>query len=161
GFSNRGGGIRNSGATLTVNRSTVSGSSGTGISNTNYLTPGSAYVVLGTTSVNDCTILGNVSTQGGGLFNEGTMTVTNTLLSGNIARSFNLSPFGFASGGAILNFGTLQVSGSTLSGNYVTARDIARGGGIYNSGTATINNTTLAGNFAGSAPGLGFLSSLK
>ncbi len=50
---------------------------------------------------------------GGGILNLGTLTVNNSILSGNSAGSPNFI-FG---GGGILNFGTLTVNDSTLSGN--------------------------------------------
>jgi hypothetical protein len=75
--------------------------------------------------------------NGGGIFNGGTLTVTNCTLSGNSA--------GF--GGGILNRGTLTVTDSTLSGNTAPAGD---GGGIWNdnNGALTVTGCTLSGNFA-------------
>ena len=60
---------------------------------------------------------GSASGNGGGIYNSGTLTVSNSTFSGNSA--------GY--GGGIYNSGTLTVSNSTFSGN--SASD---GGGIYN-----------------------------
>ena len=77
------------------------------------------------------------TTDGGGIRNSGTLTVSGSTLSGNKG-----SP---VAGGAIYNSGTLTVSGSTFSGNEVVAD---AGGAIYNSGTITLSDSTLSGNSA-------------
>ena len=81
--------------------------------------------------------------NGGGIANVGTLTLTNSTLSGNSSGSL-----GFG-GGGILNTGTLTVTNSTLSGN----SSVEPGGGILNTGTLTVTNSTLTGNYAQS---LGF-----
>jgi hypothetical protein len=85
---------------------------------------------------------GRVTTSsGGGIYNAGTLTVSNSTLSGNSAYYY---------GGGIYNnyYGaTLTVSNSTLSGNSATGRH-GSGGGIYNGGTLTVSNSTLSGNSA-------------
>jgi hypothetical protein len=97
----------------------------------------------GVLTVTDSTLSGNGSnffgTFGGGIYNQvgGTLTVTGSTLSGNTA----------AGGGGIFNGrfnggGTVTVTGSTLSGN--TA--FAEGGGIENAGTVTVTGSTLSGN---------------
>jgi len=78
---------------------------------------------------------------GGGIYNDGTLTVSNSTVSGNSASS----------GGGIENYGTLTVDSSTLSGNSASASDA--GGGIFNWGTLTVQNSTLSGNSAGGVPG--------
>jgi hypothetical protein len=81
---------------------------------------------------------GNGYGEGGGLYNLGTLTVTDSTLSGNSAGA----SFG-DDGGAIYNQGTLAVSDSTLSGNSADYQ----GGGIFNErGTLTVSNSTLSGN---------------
>ena len=72
---------------------------------------------------------------GGGIYSRGTVTVTNSTLSGNSAIH----------GGGIINYGTLTVTNSTLSGNSASQK----GGGILNAGTLTVTNSTLASNSAG------------
>jgi hypothetical protein len=108
---------------------------------------------------------GNAS-GGGGIFNGGTLTVTNSTIAANSAtRSAD-------AGGGIYNRGTLTLTNSTISGNSATIA----GGGIANGGTATLNNSIVAdnggggdlfGNFTGShdligdGSGLGLTSPLK
>jgi len=101
---------------------------------------GGAIFNLGTVTISNSTLSGNsVSSGGGAIYNNGTMTISNSTLSGNSPSS---------GGGAILNNGTLTISNSTLSGN--SADD---GGAIFNNGTLTISNSTLSGNSAGATGG--------
>jgi len=72
------------------------------------------------------------SISGGAIFNDGTLTVTRSTLTANVA---------FGAGGAIFNRGTLTVTRSTLTANVGDT-----GAGISNIGTATITNSTLAQN---------------
>src|SRR5262249_28958027 len=97
----------------------------------------------GTLTVTNCTLLDNSSGWGGGgIFNGSTLIVSNSTLSGNSA-----SP-----GGGIENLGKLTVSNSTLSGNS------GDGGGIENldfdTGAALVVNCTLAGNSASFGGGI-------
>jgi len=83
--------------------------------------------------------VGGLGQEGGGIQNNGTLTVTSSTLSGNRA---------FRPGGGIFNArgGTLTVTSSTLSGSY----SLLGGGGIFNAagGTMTVTNSTLSGNLA-------------
>ncbi len=98
-------------------------------------------------TISGLTITGGRAVNGGGIDNSGTLTLTNSTLSGNSA------PGDF--GGGIDNSGTLTLTNSTLSGNSATV-----GGGISNSGTLTVTHSTLSGNsafgeFGGSGGGIG------
>ncbi|MDB5076917.1 MAG: hypothetical protein JWO42_3096, partial [Chloroflexi bacterium] len=92
---------------------------------------GGIYNAGGTLTVSNSTLSGNSATFGGGINNAGTLTVSNSTLGGNSAPS----------GGGILNFGSLTVSNSTLGGNSAT-----HGGGILNFGSLTVCNITHIGN---------------
>lgn len=82
---------------------------------------------------------GNASSNGGGIKNWGTLTVSNSNFIGNTASST------YSSGGAISNAGTLTVSNSNFTGN--TASSIySLGGAIYNTGTLKVSNSTFTGN---------------
>ncbi len=76
---------------------------------------------------------GNALSGGGGFYNQGTLTITDSTISESTAYS----------GGGVLNKGTLTITGSTISGN-----PAAYGGGIYNNGTVTITNSTISANSA-------------
>jgi CSLREA domain-containing protein len=86
---------------------------------------------------------GNAPT-GGGIFNEGILTINNSIFSDNRATGGN--------GGAIYNnSGTLTITGSTFSGNNHAETD---GGALYiNVGTVTISNSTFSSNTALNAAG--------
>ena len=124
--SDDGGGIQNSGGTVTLTNSTLSGNTaslGGGIHNSS-----------GTVTLTNSTLSGNTAGFGGGIDNSGTVTLTNSTLRGNTA--------GF--GGGIDNSGTVTLTNSTLRGNTASF-----GGGIYNSGgTVNLTNSTLRGNTA-------------
>ena len=76
---------------------------------------------------------------GGGIYNSGTLTLTNSTLSSNWARE----------GGGTCNFGTFTLTNSTLLGNL--AYD---GGGIYNSGALSLTNSVFSGNSASHGGGI-------
>ncbi len=97
-----------------------------------------------TASISGLTISGgNVTSYvlGGGIDNSGTLTVTDSTISGNSA--------GFGYGGGIDNTGTLTVTDSTISGNSAGSGD-----GISNGGTLTVTNSTISGNSSGSGGGI-------
>ena len=87
--------------------------------------------------------LGGDDGSGAGLFNAGTLTVTNSTFSGNFAT---------ASGGGIQNAGALFVENSTISGNGAA---FGNGGGIDNGGVLTVTSSTISGNSAGFSIGRG------
>ncbi|MDQ6831888.1 MAG: Ig domain-containing protein, partial [Chloroflexota bacterium] len=81
--------------------------------------------------------------DGGGIRNDGTLTVTNSTLSGNSAVLFSAS--GGYGGGIENGNGTLTLTNSTLTGNSASSFD---GGGIETFGTSNLTNTIVAGNTA-------------
>jgi hypothetical protein len=108
---------------------------------------GGGILNFGTLTVSDSTLSGNsAGGGGGGIFNVGTLMVSGSTLSGNSAFQ----------GGGIFNAavgvetGTVTVSGSTLSDNSATSE----GGGIFNEGTATLTSSTLSGNSATQGGGI-------
>ena len=123
-----------------------------GITITNGDTPegfggGGIYnFISGTLTVTDSTISGNSAGDGGGIINWGRLTITSSTISRNTAA---------ASGGGISTVNPLTVTDSTISGN--TA---ASGGGIWSNTdlegiTTTITNSTISGNSAGDGGGIG------
>ncbi|MCP4415231.1 MAG: hypothetical protein GY805_01330 [Chloroflexi bacterium] len=89
----------------------------------------------GLLTIDNSTIRDNTANDfGGGIASAGILTVSNSSISGNSAYN----------GGGIINEGTLNISNSTVSDNLANY-----GGGIYNSyGTLTTSNSTISGNFA-------------
>ena len=97
----------------------------------------------GTLTVTSSTFSGNgtgTGKGGGGIGNDGTLTVTNSTFPGG----------GSDEGGGILNDGTATVTNSFFSGQGAKA-----GGGIWNNGTLTVTNSTFSdGNAEGGAGGI-------
>ena len=80
--------------------------------------------------------------SGGGIYNSGTATISNSTISGNLEN------FLIYGGGGIHNTGTANISNSTISNN-----SAFYGGGIQNTGTATISNSAISGNFSNTSGG--------
>ena len=92
------------------------------------------------------TIRNGHANAGGGIRNDGSVTLTATILTGNVADTY---------GGAVVNAAsaTLTVqNGSILKGNSVTGN----GGAIHSQGTVTVTDSTIAGNTANSTSGSAF-----
>ncbi|MBN1908212.1 MAG: Ig-like domain-containing protein, partial [Pirellulales bacterium] len=83
---------------------------------------------------------------GGGIYNSGTLTVTNSMLSDNSA----------ADGGGIYSCsGTLVVMDSTLANNSAAGSSYGLGGGIYScSSTLMVTNSILSGNLGSYGGGI-------
>jgi hypothetical protein len=115
--------------------------------------------LAGLSIVNGRGTTGLTISGGGGINNQGTLTVTACVLRDNQ----DVNGHDAAYGGGIFNAGTLTVVASTLSDN--TARYVGRplggpsavGGGIYNAATAvlTVINSTLSGNDASASEAIG------
>ncbi len=91
------------------------------------------YYGLTNVTLDTLTITGGkgADTVGGGIYNYGTLTVTNVTISGNSATY----------GGGIYNSGILTIAASTISGNVG-----GNGAGIYNRGTLTVEESTISNN---------------
>lgn len=87
---------------------------------------------------------GDTTLNGGGIrfLSSGTLTVSNSTLSGNSTIGFNA--FG---GGIFSDAGAVKLFGSTVTGNY-TAGGIGDGGGVATlSGPVTLTGSTVSGNY--------------
>lgn len=95
---------------------------------------------------------GAVRGSGGGIYNRGMLTISDSTISGNSAVYQTMD-----GGGGIYNAGTgtLIVINSTFIENAVTGFDTGgrQGGAIHNQGTATLIDTTFVGNAAQSGGG--------
>ena len=101
-------------------------------------TPGSSLTLDGVTirhgvCAGGCAVFVNL---GGGIFNEGILTITNSTIANN-STNFR--------GGGIYSSGTVTITNSTVSNNSATGGE---GGGMYNVGTLTIADSTFSGNLA-------------
>ncbi|NES05067.1 MAG: DUF4347 domain-containing protein [Okeania sp. SIO2F4] len=122
---------------------------------TNVFDDGGGIRNNGTVSMNDSTISGNLtdSGDGGGIFNMGTANISNSTISGNSA-SFG---GGIKSLGGYINnsSGIANINNSNISGNSASYE----GGGISNSyGTVSINNSTISSNSTSFGGGIASLS---
>ncbi len=82
------------------------------------------------------------SNNGAGIYNEGQLTLSNSIISQNTAASSE--PLDEPRGGGVFNSGTLNVVDTVISNNTSTASSY--GGGIASTGTLSINRSTLSGN---------------
>ena len=126
----RGGGIFHSGEIVAIDGGTVSGNTAVTDGGGVYNDVGLVYLIRGT-------VAGNSATYGGGIFNLGTLELTDTTVSNNTAYG----------GGGIVNFtvgSTVTLNSSTVSGNSAN-----QGGGILNDdGAAALSSSTVSGNSA-------------
>jgi hypothetical protein len=88
---------------------------------------------------------------GGGIYNEGTATLTNCTVSDNTTSDATVSE-----GGGIFNSGTAILNDCTVSDNTAssTSSGVSYGGGIFNNGTVTLNDCTVSDNTASSGGGI-------
>lgn len=120
--------------------------------NISGLTVTNGHATDGTTGLN---INGD---HGGGIRNDGTLTLTGVTVSGNGAGrgggDANFGGYGGSGGGIYNNSGTLTVSNGTITSNVANNNS---GGGIGNSGggSVTIKSSIVAGNAGGGAPDIG------
>jgi hypothetical protein len=92
----------------------------------------------GTLTLTNSTVSSNIAASGGGIFNRGTLTVATTTVSFNGTTGSGTSG---ATGGGIFNWGTLTLTPSRVWGN-----NGVYGGGIFNWGTLALTNSTVRGN---------------
>jgi hypothetical protein len=131
------------GGTLVIDHNlTIAGPSAAVIVVSGEHTVGVLSIAAGVTAAIDgLTIANGPALDGGGIVNNGALTITNSTVVGNGGASNN-------NGGGIYNQGTLAVANTTIAGN-----SAHRGGGIYNVGTLVIANSTVANNLTSSNSG--------
>lgn len=123
------------------------GASALAISNGGFFAPIFVTLSGATVSISGLTIENGTASEGAGIFNGGTLTLTNVIVSGNTAEEF---------GGGIDNIGTLTLTNSTVSGNSCSTKNgNSGGGGISNGGTLTLTSSTVNDNLVNSGIGGG------
>ena len=75
---------------------------------------------------------------GGGVYNAGSLTLSNSTITQNSALETEFEPAG---GGGIYNLGTLSLNNVTIGNNSASG-----GGGIVNTGNLTVNSSTISRN---------------
>jgi CSLREA domain-containing protein len=175
-----GGGILNEGQ-LGLTDSVLQGNAAPGPEAV-YQGGGLANLASAVATVTGSTIAGNQAGMGGGVLNLGTMTITDSQISGNTAVSLGGGIYQFgtdawlsienssitdnagASGGGIAAFGgQLTVVASQLRENVATDPTSGGGGGVYLAQAATgrISTSTIAGNEALLGAGILLFGSLQ
>ena len=89
---------------------------------------------------------GDVAYVGGGISNSGTLTVNDSIITGNTTYTDGWeTSYG---GGGVYNNGTLTINNSSVTDNvaWPDRHTWEYGGGISNFGMLTINNSTISGN---------------
>jgi len=124
--------------------------------NATILNGNNAYRVLQigggvTATVNNLTVAnGTFVGDGAGIANFGNLTLTNSRVRANVARSSDIEN---GDGGGILNTGSLTLIDSLISDNQTTPGPVGNaggGGGIFNTGTLAISGSTIRNNEAAS-----------
>jgi len=100
-----------------------------------------------TAELRGLTVTGGLTYDGGGgVYNYGVLTLTNSTVSGNAAEFWPYTSYG----GGIYNHGVLTLTNSTVSGN----TSYGSGGGIQSWSVVTLTNSTVSGNTAYHGGGL-------
>ncbi len=103
-----------------------------------------------TSAINGLTITniynGTKGDGGGGIFNEGVLTLSNSIITGNTINVINGNTNSYGDrigvGGGIYNTGNLTLDYSSITGNSATYE----GGGIYNTGNLTLDYSNISNN---------------
>jgi CSLREA domain-containing protein len=134
---------------LNVSGGTV-GARGVTIRNGKTSDNGGGVLNSGTLTLTDSAVSGNNAYIGGGLYNAGTLTLTNTTVEGN-AAGYGGGGIGNESGGKV------TISGGGIGSPSAPNTAVTSGGGVYNSGTdsrVTVwGGARVASNTAGSLGG--------
>lgn len=111
----------------------------------------------GNLTLNNATVRGGYinaySYTGGGILNQGVLTISGSTIRDNQTYSFDL----WADGGGIYNDGTLTISGSSILNNEANGYASTYGGGINGTGNGslTILDSQISGNYASGVHGAG------
>lgn len=140
------GAITLAGGVLTVNNNGALTIEGNGITlSGNNATPVFGVNTGATASFKAMTIRDGIDLNGGGIFNQGNLTLERVTVTANRTAATG----GTYYGGGINNLGTLTIRSSTISNNQAKTN----GGGISNGGALTVINSTITGNSAGEQGG--------
>ncbi len=109
-----------------------------------------------TVTLDALTITGGASGSGGGLYNSGTLTLNQCVVSSNSAS--RTGPGVNVFGGGLYNSGTLTLNQCVVSSNSASrssggAGTSVSGGGLYNSGMLTLNQCLVSSNSASRSSG--------
>ena len=98
-----------------------------------------------TATITGQTVLGGSANHGGGIYNAGTLIVSDPTIENNSASVY---------GGGISSNGMLTITDSTIDNNSGSIPNQLRGGGIENEGMLTITGSAIENNSAYSGGGI-------
>ena len=107
----------------------------------------------GNLTLRQLTVTGGFAKDGGGIFNEGKLTITDSTITGNFTfPQCDYYCFG-SNGGGIFNSGTATLANSSVTKNSVNTGftingESGFGGGIFNTGKMTLKNSIVSKNTA-------------
>ncbi len=133
-----GGGPSSNFSDFTIDSGVIATISGLTIANGFTTNNGGGVFNNGNLTLSNDTVTGNSANQGGGVYDAGMATLVNDTISHNSAND----------GGGVLSQGVVTLINSTLFGN-----SAINGGGIGNHTTVVLTNVTIAGNSASSGGG--------
>jgi predicted outer membrane repeat protein len=95
---------------------------------------------IGSLSATDTTISGNTARLGGGYVAEAAARLVNVAITGNTAQDYG--------GGVVVYDGPLAIQGGSVSGNHVVFQDggTGQGGGLFIQAATTLDGTTISNN---------------
>lgn len=106
---------------------------------------GGGLANLGRLVLSNSTVSGNVARAGAGLYNRGTLTVYSSTVADNLGMAYS----GDQAGAGLYNTGELSIYNSLIAENSATnIYGASLGGGLFNSGNVVIARSTLAANRA-------------
>src|SRR5438034_5145183 len=139
--------VTSSTGTITISGVTVS--NGLADGETESLRSGGGINNEGTLTLDDCVITGNIAKESGGgvanRLNGSSLTMKNSFVTGNSVATLDRGGWG---GGVYNGSNTMDVTNCTVSDNSVQADagHDAYGGGVYNEGSLTIIGSKVSGN---------------
>ncbi|HSP56370.1 MAG TPA: choice-of-anchor Q domain-containing protein [Dehalococcoidia bacterium] len=115
------------------------------------MNPGGSNLTVERVTISNNLSIGHLAEQifhgGGGIFNQGTLTLSESTISANEARE--------SGGGGLYNGGEATITNSTISGNSTTGGDFGGAGVYQTSGTLLLVNSTISNNTGGGTFGAG------
>jgi len=145
------GGANSNFSVFTVAASTTASLDDLTISNGHSSSNGGGIENDGSLTVFGVTVSHNSAHDGGAIDNQGTLSLSNSTIAANTADLLSLTIGNVGEGGGIDNeaAGTMTISNVTIADNSATGLNgDGNGGGIFNTGTLTLSNTIVAGNSA-------------
>jgi hypothetical protein len=134
---------------LTLNNATIRGGYGYVNDRNYYYVGGGGILNQGQLTITGSTIADNrtgsyyYSADGGGIYNTGTLTISGSFIIDNVANGYLATM-----GGGILSTGNLTILNTQISGNVAVSSRFDAGGGVYSSGTLIIQDSTFQNNEA-------------